>query len=260
MEWKNKDCFCFICGEAVMPNSRKLDIKSNEKLQKYYRLYFKIPYIGGLWYTPDFCCSTCTRTLYGWAAADEAKINEKKERRKKFAFKTPMIWMEPPNHDPGVCFFCNTYRKGFTSQVRSKIEYKYNEFTIPPAPRSATEEVPKFYKESAREEGHEADDSDHELDEQNDSESDDHDDNIQMEIDENINIFDELDPAGEIFILPGKMPGCSGESRRTTSSSIGSIPSVAESSVTDTYPPAKREKTRHLLSAADINDLGKNAE
>lgn len=246
---------------------RKRNMLSCVKLQKYYRLYFKIPYVGSLWYTPDYCCASCARTLYGWAGANEARIKERKEYRRKFEFKVPMIWKEPPKHDPGVCFFCKTIRVGVHSQSRSNIQYDFNEFTVPPLPRHDTEKVPKCYKENAREEGRDvsedSDADDHEVDEEvdrgiNDAEAD---DNIQMEIDDNAHIFDEIYEYGEIFSSPEELPSTSGEeSRHTTRSSVGTITSVAESFVTDTYPPSKVEKMRHFLSSADINDMGKNAE
>lgn len=82
-----------------------------------------------------------------------------------------------------------------------------------------------------------------------------------MEIDDNILIFDELDVYGEILNPPQEEAGPSGgESRYATASSAVTAVSVPESTFSDTFPPAKREKIRHFLSAADINDMGKNAE
>lgn len=258
MECSHKNNFCFVCGEAVIPHSEKRSLLNNVKLQTYYRLYFKKPYVGGLWYTPDYCCATCTRTFYGWVAANEERIKEGKEKRKIFAFKVPMIWLEPPSHDPEMCFFCQTSRVGFRSPTRSKIKYKYNEFTVPVVPRSATEKVPKFHKEKRREDGEVVSDSDSGEGHESGGVHDDGGANVQEEIYEDVHIIDEIDELHPEFVRPEDIAGPSGvESRHTTATSIAS---TAESTVSNTYPPAKREKLRHFLTAADINDIGKNAE
>lgn len=77
-----------------------------------------------------------------------------------------------------------------------------------------------------------------------------------MEIYENVRILDQICEHS-----PEEVPGTSeDELHRISRSSAGTISTVpAASFATNTYTAVKREKKQHLLSAADINDLGKNA-
>lgn len=231
MECIYKDNFCRICGCVIKTPSKRYDMRINTHLKNSFCQYFKMRFVGDLWFAPDYSCSTCARTLYGWV---------KREPWKQFIFKIPMTWREPPLHDAKLCYFCRTHQSGFGSTIRTKIDYKYNTFALPPMKREEEDKIPVYNERGD--------------DENNEKEND---DDESMDIDQNIQVFDELTDNQEIQIFD-RMPifdsGPSGDtSRRTTGE-------TATTNASDTYPPLIPQKKRHFLTAQDINDMGKNAE
>lgn len=227
MECIHKDNFCRICGCGILTPTKRYDMRINTQLRNSFCQYFETEFYGDLWFAPDYSCSTCARTLYGWV---------KHEPWKQFAFKVPMKWSEPSFHYDEFCYFCSIHRRGFSSTDRTKMGYKYNTFAIPPILREQEDKIP-VYHEKGNDENNENDE--------------------WMDVDQNIQVFGEMAHEIEIFDgMPIHEPAPSGDSSRRTTATTATVASEC----TDTFPPLIPVKKRRFLTAQDINDIGKNSE
>lgn len=84
---KSFDFFCYICGKYTAIAERD---KISKKVQSRYKDYFKreMDHLDKCW-VPHVVCSTCRTILAKWALKVEGR---------HFAFKTPMIWRDPVDH------------------------------------------------------------------------------------------------------------------------------------------------------------------
>lgn len=106
----NPNHFCYICGEYVFKNCRKV---ISELVKNTYSLYFKMLLDKNekSW-APDCVCKSCVEYLRLW----------KSGKRKAFKFLTPTIWREPRNHLDD-CYFCSLNINGINTKNRVKWQY-----------------------------------------------------------------------------------------------------------------------------------------
>ncbi|CAH1109396.1 unnamed protein product [Psylliodes chrysocephalus] len=104
---KNSDHFCYICGEYVFNDCRKV---ISELVKNTYFEYFRMLLDKNeqSW-APNCVCKSCVKYLRLW----------KSGKRNAFKFQTPTIWREPRNHLED-CYFCTVNVNGLNTKNQAK--------------------------------------------------------------------------------------------------------------------------------------------
>lgn len=130
----NPDHFCYICGEYVFNDCRKVisELVKNTYLEYFGMLLDK----NEKSWAPNCVCKSCVEYLRLW----------KNGKRSTFKFRTPTIWREPRNHLED-CYFCSVSVNGLNTKNRAKWQYPSTSCVQRPVQRSSDSSVPKNISE-----------------------------------------------------------------------------------------------------------------
>lgn len=114
----NRNSFCYVCSlYTLKSNSRNI----TKTVINGFELYYEIPFIPNLWYTPEIVCEYCYRCLVA--------ISSQKKERHKIKYIRPTIWLSIDEHDERSCYFCLSKKAalGFHMVDRENISYADSE-------------------------------------------------------------------------------------------------------------------------------------
>ncbi len=121
------DKFCYVCGEYILKDQRKM---ISDNVIRLYFAYFGIEiHDQDKSWVPHIVCKMCTEHLRQWANGT----------RKSLKFGVPMIWKEQKNHHDD-CYFCMVNIVGINKNNRHK--WKYPNVSSARRPTSHSEDIP----------------------------------------------------------------------------------------------------------------------
>lgn len=103
--------FCYVCGKYTVDSVKK---NLTNHLIEAYQLYYGKQVLKNVWWAPTSACENCYRSLLLWMQGKKSSM----------PFGTPMIWLQPENHDIQKCYFCTYYTVGCSRRTLKNIEYK----------------------------------------------------------------------------------------------------------------------------------------
>lgn len=126
----NINCYCYICGEFVVPERR---LPLSGKVEHNNAFYFSKVIMQRDW-TPNISCKYCYNALHDWSIG----------KRQSMLFGVPMQWSNPGRkHNPNNCYMCvNDARSRNRNQLKY-FRYQSVESAILPQPHSDAVPVPK---------------------------------------------------------------------------------------------------------------------
>ena len=130
----NPDHFCYICGEYVFNDCRK--VISELVKNTYFEYFGMLLDKNEKSWAPNCVCKSCVEYLRLW----------KNGKRSAFKFGTPTIWREPRNHLED-CYFCSVNVNGLNTKNRAKWQYPSTSCVQRPVQRSTDSSVPKNISE-----------------------------------------------------------------------------------------------------------------
>lgn len=99
----NPNHFCYICGQYVFKDSRK--VISELVKNTYFEYFGKLLDKNNKSWAPNCVCKSCMEYLRLW----------KSGKRSAFKFGTPTIWREPQNQHE-YCYFCSVNINGLNTK------------------------------------------------------------------------------------------------------------------------------------------------
>lgn len=122
--------FCYICGKFTIPIFRR---NISPKVEDIYRYYFGLSVYKHVKWAPEKACNICCNGLRPCFS----------DKRQKFAFKMPVIWSDPGEHDPANCNVCCNDVVDLNRKKRKSFVYTGVRSAVLPVPYAGGEKGPK---------------------------------------------------------------------------------------------------------------------